>query len=478
MLSILSQFAAMQLVLALTGVIRNKVVATRLGPAAFGEIAQIAAVIAVASTLVMFGMGVGLARNVAKHASLEERRAQLASANGLVLCLAAAAVALMLGLLASGRFLPLVGLARRPETVAAAAIFVAAIPVDALKNNYLAVLQGVLDVRGLAMRRSLAVLAATAVAVPVVWLFGFIGAAIQYFALAALVAVLLGGRCRALGYPPLAVRLEPKVLSLLASFGVVSVLSGFAQAFSDAAVRAHVIRVAGPAANGLLQAPYVLSALLQGIVLASIGSVSLAKIAPKTERRDVSASIDAILDVVVPLGTSALGLLGLLGATALSVLYSSQFASGAAFFPWILAADLLLAFVWVIGAPMLARGDRVLWLALNLVYAAARWSVALLLMRRLGPLAVVAGYLAGVALHLALTLGAYRLRYGLHLERRHLRRLALGVVLVGALSVAGASPTRSPLVMAAALGAWLAYSLHHARRGGVLEALRARLAGG
>jgi hypothetical protein len=36
--SILGQYAVMQLVLAGTGLVRNKIVATRLGPAGFGEI--------------------------------------------------------------------------------------------------------------------------------------------------------------------------------------------------------------------------------------------------------------------------------------------------------------------------------------------------------------------------------------------------------------------------------------------------------
>jgi O-antigen/teichoic acid export membrane protein len=219
----------------------------------------------------------------------------------------------------------------------------------------------------------------------------------------------------------------------------------------------------------------VLAVTVKGIVLASIGSVSLATIAPKTDRKEISSAIDRLLNVVIPVGTAALGLLGLLGVPAMLLLYSRAFTSSAMFFPYVLSADLLLVFVWVIGAPLLAKGDRVLWLLLDLFHAAARWGLALLLMRRLGSYAVVVGYLIAVAVHVSLNLAIYRFRYRLQLSPKHVIRVLFGLALVGLLSLAGARPTASLLATFAAAMSWLAFILYHARQGGLLLAVQRRL---
>ena len=475
-LVVLSQFGMMQVVLAATGVIRNKVIALKLGPAAFGEYSQIASMMSVVYTVVSFGMMVSLSRNAAKAGSDPERRAQLANANGMILALSLVTGLGALALLGTGRLLPIAGLAQGTVTVAATALFIAAIPFEGLKNNYLALLQGILDVRGLAARRAIGVLVVTVVAVPLVWVFGFIGAAAQYFLLSALVTVLLGARCRQLGYPPLGAGLDRRIVWSLASFGAVSLGSSFAQVTADTAVRASLIEVAGAAANGLLQAPFVLSQTVKMVVLSSISSVSLATIAPKEDGREISSAIDKLLEVVIPAGASAIGLLGLFGALALTILYSNAFAPAAALFPYILVADTLLVFIWVIGTPLLARGDRILWLVLDLVWAAVRWGVALVLIRRqMGALAVVIGYLAAIGLHLGLNLVVFRRFYRLDLRPVHLARLAFGVALVAALSVVGRSSPISIPVTAGAFAVWAGYTLYYARRTGMLAALRRRL---
>jgi O-antigen/teichoic acid export membrane protein len=475
--AVLTQFAAMRLVLASAGLVRNKVVAFKLGPAAFGEITQIAAATAVASAIVCFGMGVSLSRNSARATSPGERQDLLANANGIVLCLAGAAVSVAVGLHLAGHLLPLIGIAQTPATVFAGIVFIAAIPVDALSGNYLALLQGILDVRALAIRRAAAVLLVTVVAVPVVWVFGFAGAAVQAFLLASAGAVLLGLRCRQIGYPPLRVRLDRDVIAHLASFGVVSLAAVFVQTLADTAVRTSLIESAGPAANGLLQAPYMLSATLKGVVLSGIGSVALASIASTRDRHEISAAVERLLNVVVPVGASALGLLGLLGGPVLQLLYSKAFAAGAAVFPYLLTADFLLVFVWVVGAPLLALGDRMLWLALDLLRAVVGWAVAVSLMAAMGATSVVIGYLAAVALHLVLTLAIYRVRYRLRLAPGQLYRLLAGIALVALLSIAGAHLHALP-VLFGALAVWLAYTLYYARRSGVLASLRRQLGKG
>jgi O-antigen/teichoic acid export membrane protein len=405
------------------------------------------------------------------------RQRHLSAANAIVLGLSLVTGASLLLLAPSGALLRLVGLAPHPALTAAAVLLVLSVPLEGVKTNYLAVLQGILDVKGLALRRSEAVLAATALAVPLVWWFGLVGTAAQAVLLSAFVALLLGSRLRELGYAPLQVRADRAELALLASFGLASLASGFALGFADTAVRGALIRTAGPAANGLLQAPFTLATLLQTVVLASIGSVSLATVAPEQDGAKVSAALDRLLDVVLPLGAAALGLLGLAGAPALALLYSPAFSAAAVYLPCLLAADTLLVVVWVIGTPLLARGDRVVWLALELVHAGVRAALALALIPRWGAHGVVVATVVAVALHTAFNLGVLRWRHALSIAPVHLRRLGVALVLVALLAAIGARPATSPAATALAAAAWAAYAFHHARRTGLVAAARRRLPG-
>ena len=106
----LGQYAVMQMVVAATALVRNKVIAVRLGPSAFGEIAQMAAVVASVVAITAFGMQVSLSRNVARATTKAERQAYLASANGLVLGLSLVATAALALFLVAGNLLTVVGL--------------------------------------------------------------------------------------------------------------------------------------------------------------------------------------------------------------------------------------------------------------------------------------------------------------------------------------------------------------------------------
>lgn len=471
-----SQFALMQAVLAVTAVARNKVVAYRLGPAGFGEIAQISLVTTTLGTLVAFGLSVGLSRNAATARSIEQRQRQLASANVIVLSLSVLACMGCALLLAGGRLLPLVGLVPSRPAALAAAIFLLAIPVDALRSNYAALLQGILDVKGLTVRRSAAVVIATALAVPIVWWLGFVGAALQFLLLTALTAALLGVRCRALGYSPLSARFDRGTALQLAAFGVVSLASSFAQSFADAAVRSSLIVTAGLTANGLLQSAHLLAFTVRNVVLTSIGSISLATVAAQSDRQEISATLNRLLSVVIPVATSALGLLGMLGAHAVSLLYAGSFAPAAALFPFLLSADVFTTTAWVLGSPLLAFGDRKLWLCLELIYASARWAIAIVLIPRYGATAVVVGYFAAGAVHAGLNYAVYRARYKLTIDPVHLARMVAGAAFVAGLAYVGSRPA-SRAAFGAAVIAWTAYTGLHLRRAHVLTSVRRKLRG-
>ena len=457
------QYAVMQFVVAATGLVRNKVIALRLGPSALGEIAQLGAVVSAVLAVVSFGMQVSLSRNVARAGTFAERQAYLANANGMVLSLSLLATGAVFAFLIAGDLLTVVGLPVAPDVIAAAGLFFAAIPLISIGTNYLALLQGVLDVKGLATQRSLAVLLATMISVPVVWVFGLVGAAATFLILNALLTVLLGLRCRSLGYNWLALRLNREVISVLAAFGIASMAAGFAQTFADTAIRASLLKQFGSDANGLLQAPLVIATTLQAIVLGSIGSMSLATLSHASNVEETRRTIDRLLNVAIPLSTVALGLLGLLGVPAMVVLYSDKFVGSAALLPWILCANLIQVFVWVIGAPLLASGDRALWLLLDLVWDGARWAFSIALLPRYGATAIAMGMLFGFGLHLVLNILAIRFRYQLRIGWKHGAKLFVGLAIVGFVAVIGADFTTSVPAMVTAAVIWVSYTAYVGR---------------
>jgi antigen flippase len=473
--AMLGQYALMQIVIAMTGVVRNKVVAVRLGPYGVGELAQILAVVAVVSTLVTFGMRTSVSRNVAKVPDRADRQAMLANANGLVLSLSILGVIGMMATLAGGHLLRMIGIDPSSEAVIAAAIAILGIPFAAMQMVYLALLQGVLDFRGLARERSLAMVVGTLASVPLVWVFGVIGASATVVALNALLTVLLGHRGHVLGYQVLQVRLERRRLGVLASFGLVSVIAGFLGTLADTSVRASLITQVGPAANGLLQAPLVIAATLQSILLESVGAMSLTTVSMAKGRDEVNRTIRQLMAVVLPFAIAALGFMGLLGVPILVVLYSSAFVSGAAYLPFILVYELVLVVVWVIGSPLLASGDRVLWLVQDLVWVAVGWALSMYFIPTLGATAVVVGMAVAAAGQLVMLVVIIAARYQVTLGARHGTHAAVGFVIVGLLALIGSQGLANPGLYAAGAVLWTAYLVYFLRTTPFLAMILSRI---
>jgi O-antigen/teichoic acid export membrane protein len=206
--------------------------------------------------------------------------------------------------------------------------------------------------------------------------------------------------------------------------------------------------------------------------------VALATIVPKTDPDEISKGVEQLLDVIVPVATLAIGLLGLFGAPALTLLYSSKFAPGAGLFPYILNANLLLVVVWVLGAPQLSRGHRLLWLFVEALHAGVRWAVALWLIPRWGSTAVAIAYLAGVGVQFLVNLALFHLLYRLRLNSRHLVGVGVGAGIVSLLSAVGAHVDWVSPWHLAALAVWVAYGAYHARRTHLVELVMRRVRGG
>ena len=434
----LVQLGGMQIVIALTAIVRNKVLAVRLGTSGYGEFSQIALVAVSVSVLVAFGLSLSLNRNVAATPERAERQRLLSQANGVNLSLTALFVLIVIPtLLLRPAAVGLVELDPRRAVLVSLLVLLVYIPLDAAVKHRVAFLTAVLDIAGMTSGRSLALGVGTVVTLPLVWFFGLVGAAAQLTLLTATILVFLDRRCRRIGYRPWAIAFEWRLVRFLAGFGIASLAAGFAQQFSDLIVRSFLIRSIGTAENGIFQSALSITYQVRAVVLGSVGSYSIATLSQDSSRDKVIDTANRLLTAVLPIATLALGLLGLLSGPAILILYSKAFLPAQAVLPFLLSTDYLRVAIWVLGAPLLADNRVRTWLVLELVSTAVRTITAVILLERVGIVGVALGFAAAIAFHLLLT-GAYYLRvFRYTVKPTNIVLFIVGGVLMMAVAVAG-----------------------------------------
>lgn len=458
----LAQLGGMQMAVALSTLVRNKAMAVWLRPEGFGEFTQLAAIASAFHVVAQAGMAVGLSRNAAAAPTPLRRQRQLAAANTLTLLLAAASLSLLLPLLyspAARQLLPALGITPGPAQLAMLTALLLIAPLEALRNNYMSFLQGILDIRGLSAGRSAAVAAGALVALPLIAFLGLAGACLQMAAASALLALFLGRRCRHSGYRPLAFAWDPAALRLLASFGAASLVAGFSQNAVDALIRGRLITAFGMAENGIYQAALAISTQVTAVVLSSIGAYSLASFSQAGDARALHLRMDNLLRVVIPASTLGLGLVGLCAQPLFFWLYSAQFAGAARYLPLLLAANHLQVASWAFGSVILAGGMLRAWLAVELSSALLRLAAVAACIGVLGVYAIPAALVLGVLFNVAAYSTLSARRAGVRASATRWTAFALGGAAAIAAALTGASdpgPAATAAALALLLGAALA----------------------
>ncbi|HET9100635.1 MAG TPA: oligosaccharide flippase family protein [Acidobacteriaceae bacterium] len=393
----MAQLGGLQIILAMSGLVRNKVAAIYLKTSGMGEWAQIMAIATTVFAIVQFGMIVGLSRNVAAATDRPDRQRQLSVANTLTLVLALATIAatLLFSVFPGHQdILHHLGISAVQVSVLLV-LLVTLAPVEGLRNNFLSFLQGALDIRGVATKRGIAVIVATIASIPLVRAFGIAGACIQFALGSVLLALLLGTRCRQLGYKPLSFGWDTSSARSLTALGGATLFASFSYGVVDVVNRSQLIHYAGISEAGVYQAGYLLSSQVTQIVLGSIGVVSLATISRSVEPALIAQKLKTMYQVVLPVSAIGLGLLGLLAHPALHILFSPQFESSANFLPFLLVGNSLQAACWVAGAPLLGCGWIKTWLTMQLVDAGLRIGVVAFLLPIVGVQAIPIAFFLG-----------------------------------------------------------------------------------
>jgi enterobacterial common antigen flippase len=452
----LMQLAGLQLVLAMTGLVRNKVISVQLGTSGFGQFNLLYSFFEAVSVLVIFGLGVSLSRSAAAAKDHDERQKVLGTANFIIWALtivigSSVLLGAQLGLLSFQQL----QIEPSPAVFVSAVLLLISLPLKALESNYIAFLTGIMDIKGMTSGRSVAVIAGTVLTVPVVWFYGFVGATIQYVALTLFLVILLGYRCHKLGYRPLAIRWHRPTAYGLAFFGVASLVNSFVQSSSDTAIRVALARFTDKAEVGLYQSALSLASMVKTIVLGSVGSYSLAALSKNSNRENIIQTANQLLKAVLPIAALSSAALGVFGVPALVILNTPEFIPAAHYFPFLLAANFVQAFIWVLGAPLLALKMVRLWLVLDLIQWGVRYAAVMFLLPVLGPQAVVIGYFAATVLHLIFNIYFYFFHLKFSLDKEHFVQLVTGFMLVFGCSYLGAMGRWPTFIVAGLI--WLVY---------------------
>lgn len=427
-------YAGLHLLLAIASLVRNKVTAVSLGPADYGEFSQILNVNALLVAAATLGMGVALGRGLAVSDDRSHQQRLISSALNLTAWLSIGISAIGLALVFTGDYFHLVGIPEDAQTTAAAAVSIATLPLVCAQSLYIAALQGLLDAEGTAKARGLAITFATIAGVPLILRWGMVGATVAVLLLAAATAVALGVRLRKLRFAPFNFAVSGAVLSSLLSLGIASTVSALAHAGADVVTRRLAIEQLGAHANGLIQAPVSVTALAQGVLLGSVGAISVAVIARAKDSAAIARELGGMIDFVVPFATLGFATIGAFAPWILTFLFSTEFLDAQPLFLPILLFQYTVVLYWIIGSPLLAAGRARLWLGLDLIGAASKVILAVLLIPGLGLIGLPVSLMLFAGLHLALSLAALR-SVDVKPPWRRIASSALGAFAIGASTI-------------------------------------------
>ncbi|MBF0560157.1 MAG: hypothetical protein HQL08_15410 [Nitrospirae bacterium] len=294
---------------------------------------------------------------------------------------------------------------------------------------------------------------------------GIVGAAIQTLLLTVLLAGLLGRRCSQIGYKPLQVRWHTPSAVVMLTLGSSSLVSTFTQNSSDTFIRTELIKQAGAIQNGFYQAALVFSNHLKNIVLGSVHSYSVATLAQQHDPQKMSASVNELLTVIIPVAALSLGFLGIVSYPILSLLYAPSFVAATNYMPFLLGGDFLQAIGGIFGAPLLALGHAGKWLALELTYCGVRLLLSLVLLPIFGGPAIAAAYMIATFLFFMANVYIYLRLYKLKLSGNYSYELVTGLSVVVMLSWMGTGHFQDPFLMyLMAFLTWLGYATYKINR--------------
>lgn len=464
--------AAVTLVGVLSGVIRSKVVALKLGPEGLGIFAETQQLVTLCTGIAAVASGPALVRwlvGARKDASGLETRRGTASALMLALALSCAGAA--------------VAVAISPWAVAAAPqeirLMTAALGLAAVVGSVSAVLATTFSAEArlsaLSWSSLQAGLAGTVLLSLCVLVLGapgqFLGA-VAGAVVGALITVLWARRAGLFAWPNWSTSYARAALAI----GVTSLVSIVLGHGSNWAVRyalGYYGGSLGPYWNGQYQATLSIAGQYFTFIVGSLGTYYYPRFAAASDAPGLEAEVRGAARLVLRIGPPIVLALVALSGPVLTVLYSSRFATAAVILGPQLAGDIPRAVSWAYSGPLLYRGRLRAFLATEVAGALLMGVGSVLFVRRFGLSGVGVGYVVTYLVYLPLTAFLLRGAVGVALSWRELG-IALGFC--GVLSAADAFWPAGWWKLSAFLVAALAWAVFTGVAGEFIRSLRSRIA--
>jgi len=358
------------IVSAFAGVIRNKWLATHLETTGLGIVAQVVASQAWFGTLIGLGLGLPVTRAIAAAAGRGDEEAARRTATTAFALVSAAALPAALLILVFARQISVL-LLGTPDHAALIRVSVFGLTGVGLFGVAQGLCAGRSDVRAPIAFALGGSGVATVLTLALVPRFGIFGAAVAAAVLYPVgVATML--RMHA-GRHPEAFLPRPKRLfdrseaaALLGVAGAALVLPVVDQGVM-LALRAHVVRVHGPAANGLLQAALALSQQVGALFYAYLASYALGKISAVGGATGIEAYTRKQWAPLVGAAALALAFAMIAGGPLLHLLYSSRFDPARAMMAYTLVGEYGRVCLQAAALGSLPLGGAKLWFRIGLL---------------------------------------------------------------------------------------------------------------
>lgn len=455
-----SIFGGSQVIVALIGLVRNKIIAVLLGPVGIGILGIYQSIIDMMRTVSMLGMDTAGVKDIAEAASTDDRSdlyKVIARFNkwfegsallALFLCVAFC-YPISLWAFESGEY---------TVYIALLSVSVAALILSVGKSS---ILQGMRKITDMAKITVFATLIGLVVTIPIYYFWRLDGI-IPALTLNSLVWLLSAEYYyRQQKIEKVKTTSKEAFRAGLGAFrlGLYIVVAGFVSTLSMFAVRAFVSRNIDVDAAGLFQASWVITNIYFGLLLKAMGSDFFPRLSAMAKEKDkLNNLVNEQSYVVLVLSSPVIVTMLLFAENVLSILYTPDFVYAGGILKWQLLGTFFKIISWPISFVLLARNKGLLFLMTEVVFYAVYLLSVYLLYPLYGLEVTGMGYLIAYAVYSPVIFFAVRRISGFSWNKHVLKIILVNLLLVAVSFVLTYYYTGNMLLNIAVLGVSALYT--------------------
>ena len=465
---------------ALIGIVNRKILALYIGPAGVGVLDQLVDFNVLIIGLASFGLGDGIIKYVSEFESGQQTERLRDFLRTIILALAGIAAAVTVALLLLAPNVSAI-LLNSPTYASLIMLLALTLPCSVLAAVLRSAVNGYHQVRYLALMSVLPAFSILVLAWPLITTWHLLGAVINVVistVLTLLVACYFFVRSAGRAFVGTIFRegrFRPRLLLLVATFGVVSLIAGFATNQTLIWVRRFIIDALGKDAVGLFSVANSLSDQTLNLVLIALGSYSYARLSAMRDRTEIAHEVNYTLRVVVLVGVALLFLISVFRFWIVPILFSGAFLPATALIPAQSIGDFFKILMWSLGLALLPMGRTRAYLAYWLIWCATFVGLAYAGIQVFGLIGAMYAHIGAHALAgLLLYLDQRRILH-LQITPANWKLFASSLILLGTVVVFDANEWYLYPLFLGELALWALFNVTRGERLAVLRIAQARL---